>query len=73
MDHGCFGHKNLLAKLIVSQMRDKNKECLLNRRPLGTAGGIAPFYIVSLKPFGTRLQCPDDAAAETMRRKNLEE
>ena len=31
-------------------------------------GGIAPFYTVTLKPFGTRPQCPDDAATEELRR-----
>jgi len=41
--------------------------------PWGPVGGIAPFYTVSLKPFGARPQCPDDAATETMMRKKLEE
>lgn len=41
--------------------------------PWGPVGGIAPFYRVSLEPFGTRTQCPDDAATETMKRKELEE
>jgi len=40
---------------------------------VGAVGGIAPFYTGSLKPFGTRPQCPDGAATETMRRKNSEE
>jgi hypothetical protein len=31
-------------------------------------GGIAPFYIVPLEPFGARTQCPDDAAILTLRR-----
>ena len=40
---------------------------------VGAVGGIAPFYTGSLKPFGTRPQCPDDAAAAASRRKKLEE
>jgi len=39
---------------------------------VGAVGGIAPFYTGSLKPFGTRPQCPDDTATETMKRKKLE-
>ena len=40
--------------------------------PWGPVGGIAPFYTVPLKPLGTRPQCPDGAATETMMRKKLE-
>ena len=39
---------------------------------VGAVGGIAPFYTVPLKPVGTRPQCPDDAATETVMCKNLE-
>jgi len=41
--------------------------------PSQVLGGIAPFYTVPLEPFGTRPQCPDDAATGALRRKKLEE
>jgi len=40
---------------------------------VGAVGGIAPFLTVFLELFGTRPQCPDDAATETMKRKKSEE
>ena len=35
--------------------------------PWGPVGEIAPFYTGSLKPFGTRPQCPDGTAAGASR------
>lgn len=57
----------------LKQYKNQVFACNEKGGPWGPVGGIAPFYTVSLKPFGTRPQCPDDAATETMRRKKLKE